>query len=249
MLNIIGTIDRPTKGLLEICGSRIGSRTKDSELATLRLKKMGFVFQTFNLLSTMTALQNVEMPMILAGKLSKKQRIERAKMLLEKVGMGNRMDHLPAQLSGGEQQRVTIARAIANSPEILLLDEPTGDLDTKNTLIVMDMLCRLNEEEGITCIMVTHDPSLKNLGTKIVNMRDGKIHRVDLIDKATTKKYRDQLREQLKNVVGDLADVKIGHTQTFTAKTEVRQPRDYDTFSKEGILYELELNENRFSIG
>lgn len=125
MLNIIGTIDKPTKGHLTICGERVTSNTKDETLANIRLARMGFVFQTFNLLSTMTALENVEMPMILQGNMSKAARRERAKKLLEKVGMGHRFDHTPNQLSGGEQQRVTIARAISNHPEILLLDEPT----------------------------------------------------------------------------------------------------------------------------
>jgi len=125
MLNIIGTIDKPTKGHLTICGERVTSSTKDETLANIRLARMGFVFQTFNLLSTMTALENVEMPMILQGNMGKGGRRERAKQLLEKVGMGHRFDHTPNMLSGGEQQRVTIARAISNHPEILLLDEPT----------------------------------------------------------------------------------------------------------------------------
>jgi len=160
LLNIIGTIDKPTKGDLKLVNTRITSRTPDKVLAEIRLHNLGFVFQTFNLLSSLTALENVEMPMILSGKLSSSERRIRAKGLLDKVGMSARLDHLPSQLSGGEQQRVTIARALANNPDILLLDEPTGDLDSVNTSIVMKLLTDLNKE-GITLVMVTHDVGLK----------------------------------------------------------------------------------------
>eukprot|EP01027_Heterolobosea_sp_BB2_P004455 GEZU01006823.1.p1 GENE.GEZU01006823.1~~GEZU01006823.1.p1 ORF type:complete len:442 (+),score=110.45 GEZU01006823.1:235-1560(+) len=231
LLNIIGTIDKPTKGHLTICGNRIGSKTTDIELAEIRLKKMGFVFQTFNLLSTMSALENVEMPMVLQGTKSLSERRKRAKMLLEKVGMGARLGHLPSQLSGGEQQRVTIARAIANQPEILLLDEPTGDLDTKNTLIVMDMLMRLNEQENITLVMVTHDPALKNLADRVVYMRDGKIHRIDKIDERQRAEAKAKIREQLAELTGVSATRRTGGRP---GATEIRKPRDYSTYSAQG---------------
>jgi putative ABC transport system ATP-binding protein len=233
MLNIIGTIDKPTKGHLTICGTRIGSKTKDSTLAHIRLQKMGFVFQTFNLLSTMTALENVEMPMILRGNLSAGERRKRAKDLLTKVGMAERLHHIPAQLSGGEQQRVTIARAISNRPDILLLDEPTGDLDTHNTINVMDLLLQLNEDDKITLVMVTHDPNLKNAAQKVVYMRDGKIDRLEVIP----KDVRQDFRTRIKQVLGEGAK---GDTATkrgrFTAKTEYRKPNSYETFDSSAVI-------------
>lgn len=161
MLNIIGTIDKPSKGDVYICGLRIKYSTKDQLLASIRLNKLGFVFQTFNLIGSLTALENVELPMQLRGKLSREEIKKRATLLLSEVGLGERMDHFPNMLSGGEQQRVTIARSISNNPSILLLDEPTGDLDTKSTDIIMKILVDLNVKHKITMIMVTHDQGLK----------------------------------------------------------------------------------------
>lgn len=178
MLNIIGTIDKPSKGDVYICGLRIKSSTKDSLLASIRLNKLGFVFQTFNLIGSLSALENVELPMQLQGKLSREEIRARATKLLTDVGLETRMDHFPNQLSGGEQQRVTIARSIANKPKILLLDEPTGDLDTRSTDIVMKILCDLNKKEGITMIMVTHDVALKVFADRVVRMMDGKVHKI-----------------------------------------------------------------------
>lgn len=178
MLNIIGTIDKPSKGDVYICGLRIKSSTKDSLLASIRLNKLGFVFQTFNLIGSLSALENVELPMQLQGKLSREEIRTRAIKLLTDVGLETRMDHFPNQLSGGEQQRVTIARSIANKPKILLLDEPTGDLDTRSTDIVMKILVDLNKNEGITMIMVTHDVALKGFADRVVRMMDGKVHKI-----------------------------------------------------------------------
>ena len=178
MLNIIGTIDKPSKGDVYICGLRIKSSTKDSLLASIRLNKLGFVFQTFNLIGSLSALENVELPMQLQGKLSREEIRARATKLHTDVGLETRMDHFPNQLSGGEQQRVTIARSIANKPKILLLDEPTGDLDTRSTDVVMKILVDLNKKEGITMIMVTHDVALKVFADRVVRMMDGKVHKI-----------------------------------------------------------------------
>jgi len=226
MLNIMGTIDKPTKGELRLCGTRVTSSTKDSELSLIRLKKVGFVFQTFNLLSSLSALENVEMPMILCGELSHENRRKRAIELLTTVGMGSRLHHLPTQLSGGEQQRVTIARAIANSPELLLLDEPTGDLDTVNTLIVMKLLTDLNQKEKITMVMVTHDVGLKNFADRILWMRDGKVQRTEIVPQWKRE-------EAIRKVEEDLAlALKKRETKSLQLTTEYRIPTDYHTHPK-----------------
>ena len=168
LLNLIGTIDTPSSGNLNLLGTEIDSKSTDSFLSDLRLSHIGFVFQTFNLLATMTALENVELPMILLGKLSDKERKKKAVGLLKRVGLGDRLHHLPSDLSGGEQQRVAIARSLANEPEILLLDEPTGDLDTRSTVEVMDIIFSINrrgpkgdKRNPTTLIMVTHNPELE----------------------------------------------------------------------------------------
>jgi len=220
MLNIIGTIDKPTKGEMKLCGKLINQNADDKLLATLRLKKIGFVFQTFNLLSAQTALENVEMPMILLGELSASERRQRAIALLSKVGMKDRLDHVPSQLSGGEQQRVTIARAMANNPELLLLDEPTGDLDTVNTAIVMKLLLDLNKE-GITLIMVTHDVGLKMFADRVVWMRDGKIQRIESTPPAIREEAFNKLSEELQNIEKKHVGPVSRHA------TIIRNPNDY----------------------
>ncbi|KNE61631.1 hypothetical protein AMAG_06441 [Allomyces macrogynus ATCC 38327] len=196
LLNIIGTIDKPTKGELSICGTAIDANTTDDTLAALRLHKLGFVFQAFNLLSSMTARENVELPMTLQGLHSAAQRRDLATRALNRVGLGHRLDHFPAQLSGGEQQRVTIARALANQPEILLADEPTGDLDSANTDRVMDLLYRLNAEQKMTVIMVTHDPALKHFCSRVVYMRDGRVARQETVDPAARAPRARRTRRQ-----------------------------------------------------
>jgi putative ABC transport system ATP-binding protein len=174
LLNILGTLDKPTGGSVSILGTRVTARSTDTELSALRLRKIGFVFQTFNLLATMSAFENVELPMTVLGKLGQVERKAKTRRLLELVGLQDRMGHLPSELSGGEQQRVTIARALANDPELLLLDEPTGDLDTKNTIEVMNLLLQLNVELRTTCVMVTHNPDVECYADRIVYVQDGK---------------------------------------------------------------------------
>jgi putative ABC transport system ATP-binding protein len=181
LLNLIGTIDRQTRGDLRVCGTWLRPSTSDAELARLRLTNLGFVFQTFNLIPSMNALDNVALPMLLSGGLSRPQAYSRAKQLLEDVGMGPRISHVPSQLSGGEQQRVTIARALSNKPALLLLDEPTGDLDSVNTDNVMSILTKLSVETGVTMIMVTHDPHLRSYAHRAIHMLDGKIVRKERI--------------------------------------------------------------------
>ena len=160
LMNIIGCLDEPTKGTFLLNGKNILGLS-DNEIAEERLHNIGFVFQTFQLLPRQTALDNVALPLVYAG-ISKKERKRRAAQALEKVGLGDRMDFLPTQLSGGQKQRVAIARAMVNNPKILLADEPTGALDSKSSIQVMELFHRLNEE-GVTVVMITHDSGVAQL--------------------------------------------------------------------------------------
>ncbi|HLE75304.1 MAG TPA: ABC transporter ATP-binding protein [Candidatus Bathyarchaeia archaeon] len=172
MLNLIGALDKPTEGKLLIEGVDI-STLNDNQLADLR-RRVGFVFQFFNLIPRLTARDNVELSMSIAG-MSREERRKHAEELLETVGLKDRMNHKPAELSGGEQQRVAIARALANSPRFLLMDEPTGNIDSKTASEMMRLIKRLNEEKGVTIIMVTHDQRLAREAKRIVQMFDGVI--------------------------------------------------------------------------
>ncbi|CAD8062471.1 unnamed protein product [Paramecium primaurelia] len=230
LLNLLGSIDLPTKGDVRICGQRIRASTEDKFLASLRLSSLGFVFQTFNLISSLTALENVELPMILKGTLSKDQIRENAQQLLDQVGLGGRLNHYPNQLSGGEQQRVTIARALANNPSILLLDEPTGDLDTKNSDLIMKIIIDLNVQKGITIIMVTHDTNLKNYSTRTIRMLDGKVANDEKNNEDNRIKHIDDLTRVVKQYQDINYGVRAGtveENRQNTSKTEKRQPRNY----------------------
>ena len=172
MMNLVGALDLATKGDIFLDGLNI-EHLEESDLAQIRGKKVGFIFQTFNLIPTQTALENVMLPMLFQG-IGREERKERAEELLEKVGLGDRMNHLPGELSGGQRQRVAIARALANEPEIILADEPTGNLDTKTGEEIIKMFIKLNKE-GKTVIVVTHDLEMAKRAKKIIKLRDGKI--------------------------------------------------------------------------
>ena len=174
LLNLLGGLDEPSRGHITIDGANVISM-KEEQLARLRLDKLGFVFQTFNLLNNFTAFENVEAPMVLAGKLKRKARKNRATLLLEQVGLADRSDHYPSELSGGQQQRVAIARALANDPPILIGDEMTGDLDSETGFEVMRLVRQLNQDQGKTVIFVTHDPRMAEFADRIINLLDGVI--------------------------------------------------------------------------
>lgn len=171
LMNMVGALDVPTSGKVEV-GDTDVSELGEDELAMLRSKKVGFVFQQFNLIPSMNATENVALPMLFTGK-SKKERTERAHELLKKVGLGDRLDFAPSELSGGQRQRVSIARSLANDPDIILADEPTGNLDTHTGERVMELLEDLNEE-GKTIVMVTHDEDDAEHADRIINIVDGK---------------------------------------------------------------------------
>ncbi|WP_303928031.1 ABC transporter ATP-binding protein [Veillonella parvula] len=169
-MNILGCLDRPTTGSYRLNGDEVATLS-DDELAYVRNKQIGFVFQSFNLLTKLTALENVALPMIYAG-VNKNMRIERASQLLQSVGLGERMDHLPSELSGGQRQRVAIARALANNPAIIMADEPTGNLDSKSTIDVMNIFRGLHDE-GRTILLVTHEPDIATYASRNVVLKDG----------------------------------------------------------------------------
>ena len=173
LMNIIGALDRPTSGIYELNGTDI-SELDDSELSDIRNKEIGFVFQNFNLISRTNAIENVELPMLYAG-IGRKERRKRAEELLDIVGMSDRADHNPNELSGGQKQRIAIARAMANSPSILLADEPTGALDSATGRMVMDIFHRLNKEEHKTIVLITHSNELAAETDRILTINDGRI--------------------------------------------------------------------------
>jgi putative ABC transport system ATP-binding protein len=170
LLNIMGVLDRPTRGHVYVDDKDV-STLDDNSLAKIRGEKIGFVFQFFYLIPTLSALENIQLPMTFVNRVHKKRAVD----LLKKVGLGKRMKFRPTQLSGGERQRAAIARALANDPEVILADEPTGNLDSKTGKEIIDLLIKLNKKEGKTIVVITHDKSLANQMDRVVHIEDGKI--------------------------------------------------------------------------
>jgi len=173
LMNILGCLDRPTSGKYILSGEEV-SRLSRNALARVRNRFIGFVFQGFNLLSRTSALENVELPLVYTSEVSTHERHERAKEALARVGLAERMDHLPSQLSGGQQQRVAIARALVNRPSLLLADEPTGNLDTKTSIEIIDLFHALNHD-GMTIVLITHEPDIGAYARRRITLRDGRI--------------------------------------------------------------------------
>ncbi len=196
LMNIVGCLDRPTKGRYFLDGEDVSSLNRD-QLADVRNRKLGFVFQNFNLLARTSALENVELPLLYsATRLTNTELRERAERVLEAVGLQGRGDHHPSQLSGGQQQRVAVARALINDPEVLLADEPTGNLDSRTSVEVMDIFQKLNDK-GITIIMVTHEADIAAYARRNVIMRDGRV----LSDRAVTRRLNAAMEvEKLKEL-------------------------------------------------
>lgn len=192
LFNMIGALDRPSKGTVYIDDVNL-SELSPSEIAWLRCWKIGYIFQTFNLIPVMTALENVTLPMIFAG-VSSKKRKENGMELLEKVGLGDRADHKPNELSGGQQQRVAIARSMANGPSIILADEPTGNLDLRTGRDIINLLKEMNEKEQVTIISATHDLKMLDVSDRVIYIRDGMVEQI---------KNRDELEIEIGTVEGE----------------------------------------------
>lgn len=203
LLNMIGGLDNPTSGQVFINGQDI-SKMSDSSLTELRAREIGFIFQFYNLVPVLTALENVELPMMVTG-INEKEGKKRAIELLEMVGLGDRLHHRPDELSGGQRQRVSIARALANNPSIVLADEPTGDVDTKTGDEILDIMHHLNKNMGVTMIVITHDPAVSEHCDRLIRIIDGQI----ATDKPTARKLLEISDEELRayrGITGYMSD-------------------------------------------
>ena len=198
IMNILGCLDKPTKGHYYLDGHDVSGMTKQ-ELAAIRSHKIGFVFQQFNLLARTSALENVELPTIYAG-VPVKDRAPRAQAALDRVGLSQRSGHFPSQLSGGQQQRVAIARGLVNRPSLLLADEPTGNLDSRTSVEIMDIFQKLNQEQGLTIAIVTHEPDIAQYAKRAIEFKDGKIRRDMMIqDRSIAEEVLPTLPELLED--------------------------------------------------
>ena len=204
LLNIIGGLDRASAGSVKVFGKEL-TRLSPGELVEYRRNKVGHVFQTMNLIPTLTAAENIELPMVALG-IPRERRNSRVKELVDVVGLGERMGHKPGELSGGEQQRVALAAALANDPPLVLADEPTGELDTANAKVVVDYLSRVNREMGKTILMVTHDPAVSRVADRILRIQDGVIIRdiAPARDEAAPESYADMLKKRMAEIGAQL---------------------------------------------
>jgi ABC-type lipoprotein export system ATPase subunit len=204
-MHLLGCLDRPTSGSYSLAGREV-SRSSADDLAMVRSKQIGFVFQSFNLLARTTALENVELPMLYAG-IPRATRESRAKELLGSVGLGNRLDHKPSELSGGQQQRVAIARALANGAPLLMADEPTGNLDSKSSAEIMTLFRHLNEGQGLTVVLVTHDTGVAAWSKRVVTFSDGRILSDKPVDESVPASARAAVEQSLRGAVPKEAPV------------------------------------------
>jgi putative ABC transport system ATP-binding protein len=199
LMNMLGLLDTPTHGEYYINGKLVDDLT-DDQMSVIRNEEIGFIFQGFNLISSLTALENVELPLVYRG-MPKQERREISQDALERVGLGERMNHLPAEMSGGQQQRVAVARAIAAKPPVILADEPTGNLDTKSTKEVMAILHEL-KDEGRTVIVITHDNEIAEEAERVIRIRDGKVVE-DYINPGYEEKYGRESKKNNKNPIDE----------------------------------------------
>jgi putative ABC transport system ATP-binding protein len=207
LLNLIGVLDKPSKGKIYVDEIDL-TLLKEKDLTKLRRNTIGFIFQFYNLIPVLSAIENVELPMLIAG-VATKERENRAGELLKMVGLGNRMHHRPDELSGGEQQRVAIVRALSNKPSIVLADEPTGDLDSKTGKEVVHALRDLSNHEGATVIVVTHDPSIASMASKVFEMRDGMIIREQMNKPAPEDKRAEETAVPTEKTVDHESNVDV----------------------------------------
>ncbi len=249
LLNIIGCLDRATDGTYVVNGVLV-DKLSENELADMRNREMGFVFQSFHLLKNLTARANVELPLIYRG-MNGEERKTRAIKALERVGLGHRMDHYPKQMSGGEQQRVAIARSIVGDPSFMLADEPTGALDTKNTWNVMELFYELNKKEGITIVMVTHDTQVAHYADKIIWLVDGVIDRIEVV----TEDKRNKVRAKAAMVIAeakakaDIDMVKNGASEEHSPTDKKANSVESATVVKEKEKEQKEKKEKKWFLG
>jgi putative ABC transport system ATP-binding protein len=235
LLNIVGGLDNATAGYVSVGDAEV-TALGTSQLVEFRRNKVGHIFQTLNLIPTLTAAENIELPMIARG-VSRGKRVNRVKELLEVVGLTERANHKPDELSGGEQQRVAMGAALANDAPLVLADEPTGELDTMNAKIVVDYLVKVNEELGKTIVMVTHDPSVARVADRILRIEDGMISAsltpTQLLEPTTAMSYIDQLRTRLADINAEIKKLdeafkagKISGDEYVEQRQRLKQTKD-----------------------